>query len=365
MNANKNHHAINMIRGLDNSFCDWESEKNMNAVACMLAILSAGAESDLPSQTTVMIVVGAEGTPEYGRMFAAWAERWEQAARRGGADTILLGDAKSTADSDRDRLRQLLHQESAPTDKTGTLWLVLIGHGTFDGRTAKFNLRGPDVSAGELSTWIAASNRHLVIINCASSSGPFVSNLSGPNRVVITATKSGQEHNFARFGDFLSQSIADPLADLDKDGQTSLLEAYLKASRQTEEFYRTEGRLATEHALLDDNGDGQGTRADWFRGIRPVKRPAVDILADGHRAHQFHVVRSTTERKLPSDLRMQRDRLELAVVELRDRKRELDADEYYRQLESLLVPLAEIYEQAESHSTPPQQALSKRTSDLK
>ena len=36
----------------------------------------------------------------------------------------------------------------------------------------------------------------------------------------------------------VSAHDADEAADLDKDGQVSLLEAFLSASRRTEEFYR-------------------------------------------------------------------------------------------------------------------------------
>ena len=69
----------------------------------------------------------------------------------------------------------------------------------------------------------------------------------------------------------LSEAIADPAADLDKDGQTSLLEAWLAAAQRTADFYKNEERLATEHSLLDDNGDGLGTPPDWFQGVRVVQ----------------------------------------------------------------------------------------------
>ena len=97
--------------------------------------------------------------------------------------------------------------------------------------------------------------------------------------------------NFARFGNELSNSMTNPAADLDKDGQTSLLEAWLMAARRIEEHYKTQGQLATEHSLLDDNGDGHGTPADWYRGIRLVKNSSGKNNADGFLAHQFHLVR--------------------------------------------------------------------------
>ncbi|HPY48989.1 MAG TPA: hypothetical protein PLO68_03975, partial [Sedimentisphaerales bacterium] len=142
-----------------------------------------------------------------------------------------------------------------------------------------------------------------------------------------------------------AEAIAEPRADLDKDGQTSLLEAFLTASYHTQAFYQAEGRLATEHALLDDNGDGLGTPADWFRGIRPVQKAADNASLDGYRAHQLHLLYSDTEAGMPPVLRAERDRLELEVMKLRDAKAELPESQYFTQLEALLREIAQIYEQ--------------------
>ena len=134
--------------------------------------------------------------------------------------------------------------------------------------------------------------------------------------MIISATRSGNEQNFTRFGQHFAEAIADPQGDLDQDGQTSLLEAFLSASARVAEFYKTEGRLATEHALIDDNGDGLGTPADWFRGTRATKQPKDGRSLDGLRAHQFHLVRSAEEQRLSAEARARRDELELATMEL-------------------------------------------------
>jgi hypothetical protein len=224
------------------------------------------------------------------------------------------------------------------------LWLVFIGHGTFDGRSAKFNLRGPDLSAAALATALKPCQRALVVIQCASASGPFLNALSAPGRVIITATRSGYEVNATRFGGYLAQAIADPAADLDKDGQTSLLEAYLSASRLVEQFYKEQGRLMTEHALLDDNGDGLGTPAEWFRGVRAVKSAADAKAVDGVRTHQMFLVRGDAERQLSPEVRARRDELERELGALRSRKTKINEDEYYRQLEGILLETARLYE---------------------
>ena len=231
-------------------------------LALSLCLATAGA----PDRPCVVIVVGASGAPEYAAQFRQSADRWQAAAKKAGAESIRIGLSEQSGVTDRERLKSILAEKAK--DALEPLWIVLIGHGTYDGREAKFNLRGPDMTDLELSEWVAPYKRPVVIIDCASASGPFINRLSGNNRVVVTATKSGYEINFTRFGQYLAEAIADDHADLDKDGQVSLLEAFLTASSRVDEYYRTHSQLATEHALLDDNGDRLGTPPNWFRGVR-------------------------------------------------------------------------------------------------
>jgi hypothetical protein len=293
---------------------------------------------------TIVTVVGAGGQEEYHKQFEEWAHQWEQASGAVGARFVAIGiDARQTNDL------ELLKETLANAPKEGApLWLVLLGHGTFASYAgspeAKFNLRGPDVSAKELAQWLEPFQRPLVVVNAASASAPFINALSRTNRVIITATRSGQEQNFARFGKYISEAIADSTADIDKDGQTSLLEAFLSAARRTADFYKTEGRLATEHPLLDDNGDGMGTQADWFRGVRAVKKPDKGAAIDGLRAHQIHLVQNNEERQLSPEVRQRRDELEIAVSKLRESKGQTNEQEYYEKLEPLLVEIARLYE---------------------
>jgi hypothetical protein len=222
----------------------------------------------------------------------------------------------------------------------------MIGHGTFDGREAKFNLRGPDVTDLELSRWLGPIKRPVVVLDCTSASAPFLNRLSGPGRIVVAATKSGHEVNHARFGRYLAESIAGPNADLDKDGQVSLLEAYLTASHRVADDYKAQARLATEHALLDDNGDRLGSPAEWFRGVRATRRAKDGAALDGARAHQLHLVPSDRERGAPTEIRRRRDQIELSVAALRDQKPKLDEEDYYRRLEALMVELGRLYRDA-------------------
>ena len=301
---------------------------------------AAGATNN-SQRATVIVAVGAAGEEEFGKEFANSAESWTKSCEKGGNKCIVIGLAPTSDTPDLTLVKQALASE--PTHTTAELWVVLIGHGTYDGKEAKFNLRGPDLSATELAEWLKSFRRPLVVINGASSSSPFLNKLSAPGRVIVTATRSGHEENFARFGKFMTESIADPVADLDKDGQTSVLEAFIMASRRVSEFYETEGRLTTEHALLDDNGDSLGTAADFFRGVRAVKKPAGGGTVDGVRAHQIHLVRSDEEQQLSPGIRERRDELEMSVARLRETKDSLPRDEYYRRLEQLMLELAKLY----------------------
>ena len=320
----------------------------------VLLLLSLVVMADSPEERPrVIVVVGASGTPEYGKAFERWANRWRTAAEMGAADVIRIGADADESTTDHDRLHQAL---DAGVSGQSPLWLVLIGHGTFDGREAKFNLRGPDVSDVELAGWLAPIKRPVVVIDCASSSGSFINRLSGANRVVVTATRSGHEQNYARFGEYISESIADPKADLDKDGQVSVLEAFLSASARVDEYYKTRSQLATEHALIDDNGDKLGTPHDWFRGVRATRRARDGAALDGLRARQIHLILGERERQLSPEVRRKRDTLELAIAALRDLKEKLPPDEYDRRLEPILVELAKLYRDAQASSIAPSRA---------
>ena len=308
----------------------------------LFVLLAAGTRTVANERATVIVVVGAPGEDEYATVFAQQVEAWKKVCAQAGAKPIVIGAEVNDATSDRDRVKLALEAET----KTGAdeLWIVLVGHGTFNGKEAKFNLRGLDLAATELAEWLKPFQRPLAIIATASASAPFLSKLAGQGRVVVSATRSGNEQNYARFGKFFAEAIGDAKSDLDKDGQISLLEAFLSGSQRTAEFYKTEGRLATEHALMDDNGDGLGTPADWFRGVRATKQAKDGATLDGTRAHQFHLVRSAAEQQLPGAARARRDALELQIAKLREGKTKMAEAKYFAELEKLLLALAAVYE---------------------
>jgi hypothetical protein len=306
----------------------------------ILWIMAVCGIPQAPGATDLVVVVGAPGAEEFGEAFAEAAAQWKIAGEQGGAAVTMIGredDGGGDLRNLRDAMAGLDPESSDP------LWIVLLGHGTFDGREAKFNLRGEDLGAVALGDMLKETTRPVAVINTSSSSAPFVAALSKENRVIVTATKSGFEDSFTRFGGFLAGAIVAREADIDQDGATSLVEAFIAASKQVEEFYEKEGRIATEEALLDDNGDGRGTPADWFRGVRATKTAKDGAEPDGFRAHQFHLVPSEEERRLPPEVRRRRDALEQELLGLRARKDEMPEDEYYRKLEEIARRLASLY----------------------
>jgi len=310
-------------------------------LATLPLAFAAAAGSAGSDQPTVFVVVGAPGAEEYGSNFLHQATLWREACTQANCTSITIGLDPPGATNDCERLQQALAAQ--PHEGPAQLWLVLIGHGTFDGKEARFNLRGPDLSGTDLTQWLQPFHRPLAVIDTSSASSPFLIKLSGTNRVVISATRSGNEQNFARFGQYFAEAINNPAADLDKDGQVSLLEAFLTASRQALEFYQMEGRLATEHALLDDNGDGLGTPADWFHGLHATRRAKDNAPLDGLLARQWCLVPSDLERQLTPDQRARRDTLEHAVLALREKKAQMAESDYYHQIEILLLEMARLY----------------------
>ena len=169
---------------------------------------------------------------------------------------------------------------------------------------------------------------------------------------MVTATKDGNQLQYSRFGDFMSTAIAGLEADIDRDGQTSLLEAWLYAARRTGQFYTTEGRLATEHSLLDDNGDQQGVRSEIFNGLKPSAQIKADKPIDGQRAGNVWLVLSPQERQLSREQRQQRDQLEAELEQLKQKKDQQSETEYLQQLEAILLQLSRLYQTAAGHKAP-------------
>lgn len=344
--------------------------KSVVALMCS-SLFSARSTGEEP---TVLIVLGASGEREYGTIFQACGKRWKDAF--GEAKIKLLDGTESSVDhkdrsnndevstegespvvpeaSHREQILDWISQQKtsgdspASTDSDGDAlreevrWIILIGHGTTDRTGSKFNLSGPDLSSKELAAALKNTDRKWVIVNCSSSSGPFIADLSGANRIIVTATKSGAEQNYSRFADFLSRSLTDPGSDLDHDSQISVLEAFLASSSGVARFYQDEGRLATEQALLDDNGDKRGTPALFFRGLMAIKAPSDGLKLDGEMAKRLIITQLSNAIPLNREDAAKAQEIEAKIELLRQEKGKIDEVVFADRLEVLLLELAEV-----------------------
>jgi hypothetical protein len=228
--------------------------------------------------------------------------------------------------------------EIAQTAGPGDLvFILLIGHGGSQAGESRFNLPGPDMTAADFAPLLAALGRQeVVFVNTASASGDFVKALSAKGRTIVTATKSAMERNQTEFPSYFVQAFSEDGADADKDQRVSVLEAFTYARREVERFYEKGHLLATEHAVLDDNGDGTGSSVpDPATGDGAMARRVFlgggESTADGAAASADPRV---------AELRRQRRALEEKIGALKARKDAMESAQYEDQLEKLLVELA-------------------------
>jgi hypothetical protein len=321
-------------------------------VACAAAVASGLAwapQPSLPAQglTYVVVVTGVGGEPKYTEAFTAAATSFLHAVQtRGGVpDSTVYFLAEKADGPEMHRVRGVANKanvesafaEIARRAKEGDqLFVMLIGHGSGTEGDARFNLVGPDMTAGDFARLLAAMpTKRIAFVNASSASGEFIKTLSAPGRVVVTATKSGFERNESVFARYFVAAYAADGADADKDGRVSVLEAFDYARREVVRAYEQDKRLLTEHAQLDDNGDGTPT-------AEPTPR-----TPDGGIARAFFVggataVASNDPRLAP--LLEQKGRWEAKVDSLRRNKASMDAATYERELETALLELAKVSE---------------------
>ena len=299
------------------------------------------------AQTHVIVVTGASGEPGYAASFhAAGSALVDALVTKHGLtadDIIYLAEDPSKdpkridGKSSKGELTQAIARVASRARAGDRVLLMLIGHGSHAGSDSRFNLPGPDLTAAELGVILEPLKAmQVAVVNAASASGDFLAALSAKNRVVITATKSSYERNETLFPRFFVAAFATPGADTDKDERVSLLEAFVYAKREVTRAYETDTRLPTEHAMLDDDGDRRGS-------AEPDPR-----AGDGSLSRRFIVGgamgASSVAASTPGGgaLVAKKAQLEAQVDSLRRRKDTMATEAYERELERLLVELAQV-----------------------
>jgi hypothetical protein len=237
--------------------------------------------------------------------------------------------------STRQDLQAVCRDLAGRVSREDLMFVFIEGHGEYDGKTYKLNLVGPDPTAENLAEMLySIPAQRFVLVNATSCSGGSLAALSQRGKILIAATKSGMEKNQTRLGAFFIQAFKDNAADSDKNGRVSVMEAFSYAVRQVEEFYRSEGHLQTEHAVLNDIGDGaQG---------EPAPEKGDGLLA---RITFLDAGTPVTDRQLtPEQQRLAREaqEIEKQIEALKYAKSGMPESEYENKLEELLLKLAQI-----------------------
>jgi hypothetical protein len=305
----------------------------------ILLTLQAAATPAHAQVTRLALIVGLAGEPEHAELFTRWAGTLVDAAGKLGVNEVIYLAEKPETDAKRATGRSTKDEIVKAFDKLAAageddvVFIVLIGHGTFDGRVAKFNLPGPDLTPAEVAPLLKKlKSRHVVFVNTASASGPFIEALGAPGRTIVTATRSGAERFATLFGGYFVDALTGSEADTDRNRRVSVLEAFLHAKREVATAYEREGIMATEHALLSDAG-GEG-----------IADPAADGK-QGRVAALLALGSVSASDPLPADpalraLYLERRELERRIEALKLLKGSMPADRYAGELEKMATDLA-------------------------
>jgi hypothetical protein len=297
----------------------------------------AGAAAVRPAaaqDTHLLVITGVEGDAEHGEQFHKWAAALVDAAKKKGgladANVVYLADKMETdparikGRSTREGVEKAfadLAENARPSDE---VFIILIGHGSYDGRQASFNLPGPDLTLPDYARLLSKiRSSRLVFVNTASSSGEFVKGLAGPGRTIVTATRTGGERNEPRFPSYFVEALTGTDADRDRNGRVSIQEAFDYARTKVQQAFEKEGYILSEHATLDDGNTG--VAGTLFLESDKARSAAVAGVSDP-------ALRAALEEKR---------NLEDQIAGLRLRKASLPADQYDRELEKLLTELAQ------------------------
>jgi hypothetical protein len=315
------------------------------AAAALMAMLAAspllGAE-----ERRALLVFGATGGESYAKAWAAWQATLVKALRERfgfSQDHIVVltadGDApgsKSTAGGVRAALDRLKSQAS----REDLVIVVLVGHGTADAESARFNLVGPDLDVAEWAALVDTLPGRLVFVNAAGASFPFLERLSREGRIVITATDATAQRFDTTFPEQLARALDDPATDADKNGRVSVWEAFAQASAGVRQYYDQRGQLATERALLDDTGDRVGQEAG---ASGPDGALARTTYLDPEPA-------AASVNPEIAELVARQRALERAAEDLKLRKPSMPAAQWEAEFEKLMIELARVSRAIRSRS---------------
>jgi hypothetical protein len=275
-------------------------------------------------QTHLLVITGVPGDDEHAQKFQKWAAAFIDAAKTkdavpAGNITLLAGTQAVKAG-----VEKAFADLGARVKPSDAVVILLLGHGSFNGTQAAFNLPGPDLTVDEWTRLLARlPAQRVAFVNTSSSSGAFLPAIAAPGRVVITATKTGGERNETQFPEYFVAAFNDPSADRDRNGHVSVAEAFEYAKTKVGQAFQQKGLLLTEHAVMDDGGEG--------------RLAATLFLGTGRADGDLAVDRSDPAAKKLAD---EKDAIDQQIAALRLQKNTMAEAQYAAQLEQLLTDLA-------------------------
>lgn len=322
----------------------------LSTVNCQPTLCSRSSVVDYPRQegaTYLLVVSGIGGEERYRAAFIEWGSALVKAAvEQHGMpreNVIFLTEQPERAPewasgkATKDELEKAVASLAGRASAGDQVMIVLLGHGSFQAGESRFNLSGPNVSADDFAVLLSSfRGPRVAVVNAASASGEFIKALAAENRVIVTATKSGQERNATVFGKYFTEAFASDGADTDKDGRVSLLEAFTFARLQVEREYKEGNRLLTEHAVLDDTGAGSGSSDPDVEQGEGVLAGTMFLGAGTVTAAPADA--SPALRSLYDEKR----NVERQLAELRARRSSMEAAAYDERFEQLMIELARV-----------------------
>jgi len=290
----------------------------MRAAAALVLALLAAAPAH--AELYYLIVGGLGGESTYDEQFQKDTAALAAVARRTTAQSrvmLLQGEAAT-----REAVVSSLDSLRTRAKAADNVVVMLVGHGSYDGESYKFNLPGPDIDGEEVAKLLSAvPARSQLIVNTTSASGAVLEKWAAEGRTLITATRSGFERNATRFAQHFAAALAAGSADLNKNGAITAQEAFDYASRAVADSFEKDGALATEHPQIAGGAAARFTVAR-LASAAPAEAASTDPAV--------------------AALVAQREDLDGQIESLRARRESMANDVYLTELQKLLVQLAEV-----------------------
>jgi hypothetical protein len=296
------------------------------ASSALLSVALSALSFNAQAALYVTIVQGLGGEPAFEENFHEQSQTIAEAsASLTDSENITLF---SGTDATRENLLAHFSELSVGMNEDDRAAIYLIGHGSFDGEEYKFNIPGLDITTDDiLGIMNAFPGQNHFLLNTSSTSGALLEPLQNENRILVTATRNGNEKNATFFGKYFVEALSSEDADLNKNNSISIEEAFSYAQRQVEEYFESQGQLATEHAEISGDGAAQFTLAR----INPV------VIS--------------TENPRIAELQEQSLEVDRQIESLQLRRGEMSNAEYIEQLQALILQSARINEEIDQLSS--------------